>query len=457
MKIIILGAGQVGSSAAEHLVTEGNDITVVDTDAAKLAYLQDRFDLRTVVGAASHPSVLRAAGAAEADMLVAATLNDETNILACKLAAMLFRVPVKIARVRSRDYTAHPEIFAGDGLAVDHVISPEQEVTLYLKRLIEYPNALQVVEFARGRVRLVAVRVSADSYLVGHQLKDIRKRLPTLDARVVAIYRRDRMIQPDGHRVLEIGDEVFFVAATENIRAVVQEMREAGRTAKRVMIAGGGNIGRRLAEALEGSCQIKLIEHDKAATQRLAAELRRTLVLAGDATDEDLLLQENVEEMDVFCALTNDDEVNIMSCLLAKRLGARRVIALINRSSYVDLLQSGQIDIAVSPAQVTIGPLLSHVRRGDMAVVHSLRRGAAEAMEAVVHGDGETSPLVGRRIEELALPEGVGIAAILRGESVLIAHHDTMIEAEDHVILYVPSKRTIPKVERLFQAGKTPR
>ncbi|MCU0767593.1 MAG: Trk system potassium transporter TrkA, partial [Gammaproteobacteria bacterium] len=277
MKIIILGAGQVGSSAAEHLVTEGNDITVVDTDAAKLAYLQDRFDLRTVVGAASHPSVLRAAGAAEADMLVAATLNDETNILACKLAAMLFRVPVKIARVRSRDYTAHPEIFAGDGLAVDHVISPEQEVTLYLKRLIEYPNALQVVEFARGRVRLVAVRVSADSYLVGHQLKDIRKRLPTLDARVVAIYRRDRMIQPDGHRVLEIGDEVFFVAATENIRAVVQEMREAGRTAKRVMIAGGGNIGRRLAEALEGSCQIKLIEHDKAATQRLAAELRRTL------------------------------------------------------------------------------------------------------------------------------------------------------------------------------------
>jgi trk system potassium uptake protein TrkA len=401
--------------------------------------------------------VLRAAGAGEADMLVAATLNDETNILACKLAAMLFRVPVKIARVRSRDYTAHPEIFAADGLSVDHVISPEQEVTLYLKRLIEYPNALQVVEFARGRVRLVAVRVSADSYLVGHQLKDIRKRLPTLDARVVAIYRRDRMIQPDGHRVLEIGDEVFFVAATENIRAVVQEMREAGRTARRLMIAGGGNIGRRLAEALEGSCQIKLIERQKAATQRLAAELRRTLVLAGDATDEDLLLQENVEEMDVFCALTNDDEVNIMSCLLAKRLGARRVIALINRSSYVDLLQSGQIDIAVSPALVTIGPLLSHVRRGDMAVVHSLRRGAAEAMEAVVHGDSETSPLVGRRIEQLELPEGVGIAAILRGESVLIAHHDTMIEAEDHVILYVPSKRTIPKVERLFQAGKTPR
>lgn len=456
MKIVILGAGQVGSSAAELLVAEGNDITVVDTDAAKLAHLQDRYDLRTVVGAASHPSVLRAAGAAEADMLVAATLNDETNILACKLAALLFRVPVKIARVRSRDYTLHPEIFAADGLAVDHVISPEQEVTLYLKRLIEYPHALQVVEFARGKIRLVAVRISSDGHMVGHQLKDIRKRLPTLDARVVAIYRRDRMIQPDGHRVLEIGDEVFFVAATENIRAVVQEMREAGRAAKRVMIAGGGNIGRRLAETLEGSYQIKLIEHSKAVAKRLAAELHHTLVLTGDATDEDLLLQENVEEMDVFCALTNDDEDNIMSCLLAKRLGARRVIALINRSSYVDLLLGGQIDVALSPAQVTIGPLLSHVRRGDMAVVHSLRRGAAEAMEAVVHGDAGTSPLVGRRIEQLELPEGVGIAAILRGESVLIAHHDTMIEAEDHVILYVPHKRTIPKVEGLFHAGKSP-
>jgi len=453
LKIIILGAGQVGSNLATSLVSEANDITVVDVDEAKLAWLQDRYDLRTVQGHASHPAVLRQAGAEDADMLVAVTQNDEINMVACKLAATLFHIPTKIARIRALDYMRNPALFAPENMAVDYVISPEQEVTNYLRRLIDYPEALQVVDFAEGRIRLATMRAHYGGPLVGHELRDIRKHLPKLDARVAAIFRRDRAIVPEGRTVIEDGDEVFFIAATENLRAVMKEMRREDKGVRRVMIAGGGNIGSRLAADLEQEYAVKLIDRNKKNAEALAQRLRRTLVLVGDATDEELLLQENVEDMDVFCALTNDDEDNIMACLLAKRMGARKVVALINRASYVDLVQGGEIDIALSPAQATIGPLLTHIRRGDMAVVHSLRRGAVEAMEAVVHGDRSSSKLVGRRIEEISLPEGVAIGAILRGDAVIIAHHDTVVEAEDHVILFVPNKRLIPKVEKLFSVG----
>ena len=453
MKIIILGAGQVGSNLAASLVSEANDITVVDVDATKLAELQDRYDLRTVVGHGSHPSVLRAAGAQDADMLVAVTQSDETNMVACKLAAALFNIPTKIARIRAADYMKNPLLFQPEHMAVDYTISPEQEITNYLRRLIDYPEALQVVDFADGRIRLVVVKARRGGPLVGHELRDLRRHLPELDARVAAVYRRDRAIVPEGKTVIEDGDEVFFVAATENIRAVMKEMRHTDQSVRRVMIAGGGNIGSRLAAALEDDYEVKLVDHNKQRAEVLAQRLRHTLVLVGDATDEELLLQENVDEMDVFCALTNDDEDNIMSCLLAKRMGARKVIALINRPTYVDLLQGGEIDIALSPAQATIGPLLTHIRRGDVTVVHSLRRGAAEALEAVVHGDEKSSKLVGRRIEQVALPEGASIGAILRGETVIIAHHDTLIRPEDHLIIFVPNKRQVPQVERLFQVS----
>jgi len=462
VKIIILGAGQVGSNLAENLVREGNDLTVVDVDAEKLAELQDRFDLRTVCGQASHPAILRQAGADDADMLVAVTLNDETNMVACKLANTLFHIPTKIARIRSTDYMQYPQLFDAEHFGVDHVIAPEQEITDYLRRLIDYPEALQVVDFANGRIRLVAVRAQG-GFMVGHELKHLRehmhlffreqKALDQLDARIAAIYRQDRAILPEGDTMIQEGDEVFFIAATEHIRAVMKEMRRGDKSVRRVMIAGGGNIGQRLARNLEGVYEVKLIDRNKKSTERLANSLKHTLVLTGDATDENLLLEENIEDMDVFCALTNDDEDNIMSSLLAKRLGAKKVIALINRSTYVDLLQGGEIDIALSPAQATIGPLLTHIRRGHMAVVHSLRRGAAEALEAVVHGDARSSKLVGRRIEEIDLPEGVSIGAILRGDKVMIAHHDIDIQVDDHVILFVPNKRMIPKVEKLFQVG----
>ncbi len=466
MKILILGAGQVGSSVAESLVSEANDITVVDISLARLTQLQDRLVLRTVTGNAGHPSVLIRAGIEDADMLVAVTQSDETNLVACKLAHKLFNTPTRIARVRAADYLDHPEIFAEDNFAVDLAICPEQILTNYIVKLIEFPESLQVLEFANGRLSLVAVLAFHGGPLVGHQLQEIRSHMPHINARVAAIFRRDSPILPEGSTVIEAGDEVFFLAASEHIRDVMRELRRMDRPARRILIGGGGNIGRRLARALEKQYDVKLIEFNKAGAERLASDLDKTLVIAGDITDEELLESENVDEMDIFCAVTNDDENNIMSSLLAKRMGARRTIALINRTSYVDLVQTGRIDIAISPAQATIGTLLAHVRRGDCVAVHSLRRGAAEALELIAHGDRKSSKVVGRKVEEIDLPKGATIAALVRrnptpdrrdgrhpADEVIIAHHDTVIQADDHVIVFAVNKRLVPRVEKLFQVG----
>ena len=471
MKIIILGAGQVGSSVAESLASEANDITVVDTDPARLSQLQDRLDLRTVTGNASSPSVLRQAGAEDADMLIAVTQSDQTNLCACKTAHALFNLPTRIARVRSSDFADFTDLFSTENFAVDFSICPEQIVTDYIVKLIEFPEALQVLEFADGQVSLVAVRAYEGGPLVGHPLKDMRKHLPQIDARIAAIFRRDAPITPEGDTVVEVGDEVFCLAATKNIRKVMRELRRMDKAVKRVMIAGGGNIGHRVVRALENDYQVKVIDRNKRHAEWLAENVKNALVLQGDATDEKLLEDENVDQMDLFLALTNDDENNIMAALLAKRMGARRVAALINRRAYAELLQGSQIDIAISPAQTSIGTLLAHVRRGDVAAVHSLRRGAAEALELVVHGDAQSSQVVGRRIEDLPVIKGATIGAIVRalppkdkpvftedlGEErqykVIMAHHDTVIQAEDHVIVFVVSKSLVPKVEKLFQVG----
>ena len=453
MKILILGAGQVGSTVAESLVSEANDITVVDLDADKLRLLQDRFDLRTLVGNASHPSILEQAGIVDADLLLAVTQSDEVNLVACKLAASLYNTPTKIARIRSADYLEHPDIFNAENFCVDFSICPEQILTDYIRKLIEFPEALQVLEFADGRVSLVAVRAFEGGPLVGHPLRNMPNHMPQVDARVAAIFRQDRSIITEGDTVIEAGDEVFFIAATRHIRTILKELRRMDKPAKRVMIVGGGNIGFRLALSLEKDYQVKLIEYNKKACARLAGELTHTLVLNGDGTDENLLASEHVADVDVFCALTNDDENNIMSALLAKRGGAHKVVSLINRNAYVELVQGGQIDIALSPAHVTIGSLLAYVRQGDVAVVHSLRRGAAEALELVAHGDHESSRVVGRRIDEIDLPKGATIGAMVRGEQVIMGHHNSLIESDDHVIVFVINKQMIRKIEKLFQVG----
>jgi trk system potassium uptake protein TrkA len=455
MKIIILGAGQVGASVAANLASEANDITVVDEDAATLQELQSRLDIRTVKGHASHPETLSQAGADDADMIIAVTNSDETNMIACQVAYTLFHTPTKIARVRSVEYLNYMRLFAQEALPVDVLISPEQLVTDYIQRLIENPGALQVLDFAGGKVQLVAVHAYYGGPLVGHELRDLKEHMPGIDARVASVFRQGKPITPEGDTIIEADDEVFFIAAHKHIRAVMGELRKMDRAVKRVMLAGGGNIGMRLASAIESRYQIKIIERQEARARMLSETLDKSIVLLGDAADEELLLEENIENTDVFCALTNDEEANILSAMLAKRLGARKVMSLINRASYVNLVQSGTIDVAISPQQATIGSLLTHVRRGDVVMVHSLRRGAAEAIEAVAHGDRGNSKVVGKAIDEIKLPKGTTIGAVVRGEEVIIAHHDTVIETDDHVILFLADKNCIQEVERLFQVGVT--
>ncbi|MFT6153892.1 MAG: trk system potassium uptake protein TrkA [Bermanella sp.] len=453
MKIIILGAGQVGGTLAEHLATEGNDITVVDTDGPRLKELQNRLDIRTVLGKASFPNVLRQAGGDDADMLVAVTNSDEVNMIACQVAHSLFKTPTKISRIRAQDYTQYKEMFGNTGIPVDVFISPEQLVTNYIKRLLEFPGALQVLDFANAKAKLVGVKAYYGGPLVGQELRYLREHLRSgVDTRVAAIYRKGQAIMPQANTVIEADDEVFFIAAKKDIRTVMAELRRSEAPYKRVIIAGGGNIGARLAQVLEPFYSVKLIDHNLKRCMRLSEKVKsKTIILNGSVTDKELLLEANIENTDVFCALTNDDEVNVMSSMLAKQLGARKVMTLINKAEYVDLVQGEGIDIAISPSLTTIGSLLTHVRRGDVANVHSLRRGAAEAIEAIAHGDKTTSKVVGRRLDEIALPEGTTIGAIVRDEQVKIAHGDVVIESDDHVILFVLDKKRIPDVERLFQ------
>ncbi len=453
MKIVILGAGQVGGSVAHILASEANDVTVVDVSAERLQALQDRLDLRTVCGHACYPGILEQAGVADAEMLIALTDNDEVNMIACQIAYTLFNTPTKIARVRAGGYITYQDrLFKDDALPIDVLISPEQLVTDYISRIIEHPGALQVLDFAEGQVRLVGVKAYEGSTLVGQALRTLPDRMPGIETRVAAIFRQGSPIIPEGNTLIEADDEVFFIAARKNTRAIIGELRKLDRMVKRLIIAGGGHIGARLAQALEERFQVKVIERDPSMARRLSEQLSRAIVLQGDAADENLLRQENIDQMDVFCAVTNDDEANILSAMLAKRLGCPRVLALINRPSYAELVEGGSIDIAVSPQQVTLSALLAHIREGAHARVYSLRRGAAEAIEAVVRGDRRTSRVIGRSLEELELPEATTIGGIVRGDKLLIAHHDVVIESGDHVILFVMDKRQLPQVNALFQA-----
>jgi len=456
VKIVILGAGQVGSTVANALVHEDNDITIVDRDQQRLRDLQDQMDIRCVLGHASYPKVLERAGIEDADLMIALTNSDETNMVACQIAYTLYNVPTRVARIRAPEYTEHSELFHREHFPIDVLISPELLLTEYISRLIEYPGALQVMDFAGGRAQLVATKAEAGGLLVGQKLHTLKQHLPAKsDARVAAIYRDGQLILPDGNTIIEENDLVFFLAAKRHIRTVMKELRPQDRPIRRVILAGGGNIGKNLARRLERDHHVKIIERDPVRAEAIAEELSKTIVLVGDCADENLLREEGIDNTDVYCVLTNDDEVNILSSLLAKRMGAKKVIAIINRPAYVDLMEAGVIDIAVSPQLVTIGSLLTHIRRGNMVRVHSLRSGAAEAIEAVALGDRRNSKVVGRSVEELDLPSGTTISAIVRKDDVIIAHHDTVIEEHDHVLLFVSDKKQIHAVERLFQVSAT--
>ncbi len=478
MKIIILGAGRVGQSVAESLVSEHNDITVIDHDALRVRELESRFDLRGVVGSGIESSVLAEAGADDTDLLIACAALDETNLVCCKLAQLLFRIPLRIARVRSPGF-ASEALTSDEGFGVSRIICPEESLTRYIGKLIEHPEAMQVREFASGRACLVSTRAREGAPMVGQTIAQIRLAMPELAIRIVAIYRRfleepDRFVACDGTTRVESGDEVFVLSARESMAQVLSGLHQREgyptRAVRRVMIAGGGAVAERLAQQLgreTGRFNVKVLEESADRCVELASSLPASvLVLLGSATDEDMLAAEAIEDVDLFLALSDDDEDNIMSALQAKRMGARRVLALIERRSYADLMHGTQIDIALSPAQAMLGELLTHVRRGDVQAVHSLRRGVAEALEVVARGDRKSSRVIGRKVSELRLPTDVHIGLIVRGlpdagalqqqaPEVIIPHSDTVIEQGDHVVFFLPHKRLVGDVEKLFRVSAT--
>ena len=412
MKIIILGAGQVGTTLAANLVSEDNDITLVDNESQHLQNLQDKHDLRVVKGSPSSPKILRDAGAADADLMVAVTASDETNMIACQLGYTLFNTPIRIARIRNAEYLREKDkLFNDENVPIDHLISPENLVTDEITRLIAYPGALQVAYFANNRISIVIVKAYYGGPLVGYALS----------------------------------------AFKEHIKAVMSELQRLEKTYKRIMIVGSGNIASGVAKQLEDKYQVKLIERDGEKAKVLAERLSKTLVFHGDASDQNLLFEEHIESVDVFLSLSADDEANIMSALLAKRLGAKKAMVLIQRMAYINLIQGGTIDIAVSPQQATISALLGHVRKGDIKSVASLRHGTAEAIELVVHGDATTSNVVGRQIGDIKLPVGAMIAAILRKNEVIITRRQVVIEEGDNVIVYINDKKSVSEIEKLFQ------
>ena len=424
MKIIILGAGQVGTTLAANLVSEDNDITLVDNESQHLQNLQDKHDLRVVKGSPSSPKVLRDAGAADADLMVAVTASDEINMIACQLGYTLFNTPTRIARIRNAEYLREKDkLFNDENVPIDHLISPENLVTDEITRLIAYPGALQVAHFANNRISIVVVKAYYGGPLVGYALSAFKEHMPHIDCRIISILRNDRLIRPQGSTIIEAGDEITFICATEHIKAVMSELQRLEKTYKRIMIVGSGNIASGVAKQLEDKYQVKLIERDGEKAKVLAERLSKTLVFHGDASDQNLLFEEHIE----------------------------KAMVLIQRMEYINLIQGGTIDIAVSPQQATISALLGHVRKGDIKSVASLRHGTAEAIELVVHGDATTSNVVGRQIGNIKLPVGAMIAAILRKNEVIITRRQVVIEEGDNVIVYINDKKSVSEIEKLFQ------
>jgi len=451
MKILILGAGITGSSVAGAFASEENDIVVIDFKQELLDALKERFDIATVTGNAAHPSVLEQAGVDNCDMVIAVTDSDETNMLACMIINTLYTRPKTIARVRAIDYLKNPKLFGPNGIPVDIIISPEQIVMESIRNLIEFPGVLHISDFAGGLVRLFSVKVVADGFLTGKKIKTLKERLADGKTRVVAIFRQGRPLCVSGEAVIETGDEVFMVAPRKEVRRVLKELNKLEAPLKRIMIAGGGHIGKRLALALEADHQVKIIEKDPKRAKKIANDLHNTVVLLGDCADESLLLDESVDSADLFCAITDNDGVNIISASLAKSLGARKTICLLNHISYTKLLPGTGIDVTVLPNQETLGSILKHVRRGDVAQVTSLCGGTAEAIEAIAHHSSGAYSVVGHRVDTINFPEGIVMGALIRNSQVISIHHDTVFDEGDHVVMFAMDKKLVTNIEQTFQ------
>ena len=450
-KIAVLGGGQVGASVAKILTDDGNDITLVDNNASVLEDLQEENDIKTIQGNASSPSILNQVELSDCDILIATTASDEVNLVSCHLAKKMFNVPNVIARLRNAEYREETSDFNLDLFSIDSIISPSLLVTDFIKNIIEHPGAFQAFDFADGKLQVIGVTVLKDGPLAGKKLSEFKKHMPNVNVNVIAIYRDRKSLPVNGSSIIETGDDVFFLATEENMR-FMSELRKNQSRVENIMIAGGGNVGTILAAKLSEKFSTKIIEKDQSRSKYLSETLEGGVVLNDDISDESLLENEGIKDVDFFCSVTNDDQMNILSSKLAKDLGAKKSIAIINKPSYRKLV-SKEIDVVVSPEDVTIGSLLASVRASDVVKVHSLGFGEAELFEVIIHGDKNTSKVVSKKISDLELPQGCRIGAIYRNESVILAQGDIEICSEDRLIIFLLNKRDFPKLAKLFQVG----
>ena len=452
MKILILGAGQVGSTLAKYLCSDDdNDITIVDQKEEMLIPLQRHLDIKTVIGYGAYPSVLEKAGIKSMDVVIAVMRSDERNMVACRMAHTLYNVKKKIARIRTTEYLLRPEIFSNDALPIDFLITPENLITEYIQGIVEQPGASQVFDFENGLVQLVETRAFIGTPIVNRPVKELHEHMPDVKIRIVSLYRNEKAIPAKSDTIIREGDQVYFLAKKDHISRALKEFRRAENTYQKIFIAGGGSIGINVARLLEDTHNIRIIELSEDRAKYLSEKLNNTLVLQGNASDEDLLKEEGIENTDLFLALTDSDEVNVIVSILAKRLGAHKTIALVKRDVYAALAeQSGDVDIIVSPDQITVSGILSHLRKGDCMKVHSLQHGKAEAIEIVVHGNEKTSEVVGVQIKDLPLPEDVVVGAIVRNDELLMGSKKLVIEEGDHVLMVLMDVGKIHEVEALF-------
>jgi len=457
MKIIILGAGQVGATLAENLSLD-NEVTVVDINSGRLLALQNRLDIRTIKGVSSYPKVLEDAGADDADMIIAVTSSDDANIVACQVAYCLFKTPTKIARVRHRALTEYPDLFKPGNIDIDMIINPPELVTKRIERQIEHPGTITILNFADNQIQIAAIRATPPASVIGFKVQELDLDIKENHASIVGIIRDRALFFPDKDTVIRPYDEIYYCASTDNIKVVTEKLLGDEYKYRRITIAGGGNIGIRLAQCLEKKYKVRLIEHGEKQAAMAAQKLSSTIVLRGDASDSDLLIAENIAETDLFCSVTNDDEDNIMSAIIAKRLGAKHTFALVNRQMYAHYLieRSPDIDFAISPQRITGGCILTYLRKGDMVNVYPLPMDLAEAIEIVIHGSKESSKVIGRAVKEIKLPPECYICAIFHdGEANILVDGDTILEEGDHVILLVRDKSVITGIEKLFQVTPT--
>ncbi|MER2537087.1 MAG: Trk system potassium transporter TrkA [Rhizobiaceae bacterium] len=454
MRVIICGAGQVGYGIAERLAAEKNDVSVIDTAPELIHSVRDSLDVRGFVGHGAYPEVLEAAGAQNADMIIAVTFHDEVNIVACEVAHALFNVPMKIARIRSRAYLRphYQNLFSRDHLPIDVIISPEIEVGEMVLRRITLPGATEAVRFAENKILLVAIECLEDCPVINTPLGQLSDLFPDLPSTVVGVSRAGKLFVPRSADQLLVGDLAYVVTTVDQVRRTLGLFGHEEPEATRIVIAGGGNIGLYVADAIEkrhGRTRVKIIESQRDRAAAAADQLRRSVVLHGSALDGKMLTEADIADADLMVSVTNNDQVNILSAVMAKRLGCRANLALINNPAFQGIARSVGIDAHVNPSTVTISRVLQHVRRGRIRAVHSIEGGLAEVIEAEAL---ETSPLVGASLRDLDLPAGMRIGAIYRGGQVIRPSGSLKVQAKDRVVIFVLAE-AVKQVEQMFRVS----